>query len=396
MPTLRQEQNPADPSVDAGHWLDFDPEVGTILQTATHEGWSHDQLTGALQSSSAYAEVTGRRQALADPSQADDAKAQLGVQVSRMLQRPATDPTVAAAVDKLANGQATMAGIQAVMAPVGNDATLPERVIELAASHGIPMSPANAAQWTGMDEQSLDAQFGQMSQGLYPWKPPNIPYQQFASVFADMHGQETGTPIDPSDPNFQAMLEQSQGNLGNFRQIVRGSEQWQQSPKGQQAIAQRSSQLVQDMLNANSTSEEISRNQQTYEQQLAVSFGQSLQPLGPAAGPPSQQGGGGSSGGGGGGIVSSGGGRYSVGQAHGLSAAEAWIIQHESGGRSTAQNPSSTAYGIGQFLDSTWASTGISKTSDPELQLKAFRIYVSRRYGSAENAKAFWQAHHWY
>jgi hypothetical protein len=73
-----------------------------------------------------------------------------------------------------------------------------------------------------------------------------------------------------------------------------------------------------------------------------------------------------------------------------------WIIQHESGGRPNAQNPTSTAYGLFQFLNGTWASTGIGKTSDPSLQSLAGMRYISSRYGSPAAAKAFWQAHGWY
>jgi len=105
-------------------------------------------------------------------------------------------------------------------------------------------------------------------------------------------------------------------------------------------------------------------------------------------------------GGGGGGIQQSNG-SYRVGQASGLSAAEAWIIQHESGGDPMAQNPHSTAHGIGQFLDSTdraySAKLGFPyRTTDPAQQLAMFRAYIRDRYGTAENAQRFWQANGWY
>lgn len=58
------------------------------------------------------------------------------------------------------------------------------------------------------------------------------------------------------------------------------------------------------------------------------------------------------------------------------------LIMRESGGRSDAQNPYSTAYGLGQFLDSTWAGTGYEKSSDPAIQLAAMEVYVKNRYGS--------------
>ena len=82
----------------------------------------------------------------------------------------------------------------------------------------------------------------------------------------------------------------------------------------------------------------------------------------------------------------------------GTSAAEHWIIMHESGGDPTADNPTSTAFGLGQlllgnrilYLGADYATIDCGK------QLKAFRGYVRDRYGTAEAAKAFWQAHGWY
>lgn len=76
----------------------------------------------------------------------------------------------------------------------------------------------------------------------------------------------------------------------------------------------------------------------------------------------------------------------------------AWyqIGMNESGWNNNAQNPTSTAYGIGQFLDSTWAGVGGSKTSDPRLQVQYMAQYIKNRYGSPSRALAFWNAHHWY
>jgi hypothetical protein len=61
-----------------------------------------------------------------------------------------------------------------------------------------------------------------------------------------------------------------------------------------------------------------------------------------------------------------------------------------------AQNPNSTAYGIPQFLDSTWASTGIAKTSDGYRQIDAGLIYIDNRYGSPCGAWAHSQSTGWY
>jgi hypothetical protein len=68
----------------------------------------------------------------------------------------------------------------------------------------------------------------------------------------------------------------------------------------------------------------------------------------------------------------------------------------ESGWNPDAQNPSSTAYGIPQFLDSTWAGTGIAKTSDGYRQIDAGLIYINNRYGSPCGAWAHSQANNWY
>lgn len=85
----------------------------------------------------------------------------------------------------------------------------------------------------------------------------------------------------------------------------------------------------------------------------------------------------------------------------GTSAAEAWIISHESGGRTNAQNPTSTAFGLGQLLIANrqhyGAILGVSpNTTNAGAQLSMMRMYIRDRYGNAENAQRFWQAHGWY
>ena len=67
-----------------------------------------------------------------------------------------------------------------------------------------------------------------------------------------------------------------------------------------------------------------------------------------------------------------------------------WLITRESSWRPTAQNPSSTAYGLKQFLDSTWAGVGCVKSSDPVYQLNCGQKYVTARYSTWANAKAYW------
>lgn len=63
------------------------------------------------------------------------------------------------------------------------------------------------------------------------------------------------------------------------------------------------------------------------------------------------------------------------------------LEMHEAGYNPNAQNPVSSAYGLGQFLDSTWAGYG-PKTSDPKLQALYMLRYIKGRYGDPINAWA--------
>lgn len=72
------------------------------------------------------------------------------------------------------------------------------------------------------------------------------------------------------------------------------------------------------------------------------------------------------------------------------------IIDHESGFRPTAKNPKSTAYGMFQFLDSTWGTVGGSRTSDPTFQSQYGLQYIKQKYGTPSAAWSFWQAHNSY
>ena len=72
------------------------------------------------------------------------------------------------------------------------------------------------------------------------------------------------------------------------------------------------------------------------------------------------------------------------------------LVSHESGFRNTAQNPSSSAYGMFQFLNSTWAGVGGHKTSDPWDQSILGMRYIKDRYGDPDKAWNFWQDHQWY
>jgi Transglycosylase SLT domain len=68
------------------------------------------------------------------------------------------------------------------------------------------------------------------------------------------------------------------------------------------------------------------------------------------------------------------------------------LLKRESGLNPGASNPSSSAYGLFQFLNSTWASTGYRRSADPYVQFLAGLTYIRRTYGSPARAWAFWQA----
>ncbi len=72
------------------------------------------------------------------------------------------------------------------------------------------------------------------------------------------------------------------------------------------------------------------------------------------------------------------------------------IIDGESDCSPTAQNPTSTAYGIGQFLNGTWAGVGCVKTPDPVTQLRCMYKYVGARYGGWQGAYNHKVSRGWY
>jgi len=74
------------------------------------------------------------------------------------------------------------------------------------------------------------------------------------------------------------------------------------------------------------------------------------------------------------------------------------LLKRESNLNPRAQNPTSTAYGLFQFLDKTWPQYGEPKTDDPRAQFRAGLRYIRARYGDPARAWAFWQAQrpHWY
>jgi hypothetical protein len=75
------------------------------------------------------------------------------------------------------------------------------------------------------------------------------------------------------------------------------------------------------------------------------------------------------------------------------------IIQHESGGRTHAKNPHSSAFGLGQLIYANrvhYLGRANANTTDYNRQLGAMQHYIRDRYGSATRAWSFWQRHHWY
>lgn len=68
------------------------------------------------------------------------------------------------------------------------------------------------------------------------------------------------------------------------------------------------------------------------------------------------------------------------------------LVAHESGWRVNAHNRSSGAFGLFQFLPSTWGNYNFPyKPKDAYTQIKAGLRYVYKRYGSPCAAWKFWK-----
>lgn len=78
------------------------------------------------------------------------------------------------------------------------------------------------------------------------------------------------------------------------------------------------------------------------------------------------------------------------------------IWQKESHFNPKAENKSSGAYGIAQFMPSTWGNYKVAQTAEAQLQIKYGLRYILKRYGDendpngACNAWRFWQENKWY
>jgi hypothetical protein len=84
-----------------------------------------------------------------------------------------------------------------------------------------------------------------------------------------------------------------------------------------------------------------------------------------------------------------------------LTPAEKQIIQKESSFRTTAKNPKSSAFGLGQLIKSNRVKYAQKigthpDTTDEHDQILMFRHYTKDRYGTAERAWEFWKQNNWY
>jgi hypothetical protein len=72
------------------------------------------------------------------------------------------------------------------------------------------------------------------------------------------------------------------------------------------------------------------------------------------------------------------------------------LIGKESAWKPEAQNPTSTASGIGQMLDSTVSSLGMKKSDSAVAQLVATLSYISRRHSHPCGAWKHFEKNRWY
>jgi hypothetical protein len=71
------------------------------------------------------------------------------------------------------------------------------------------------------------------------------------------------------------------------------------------------------------------------------------------------------------------------------------LIGKESAWKNTAQNPKSSAKGVGQLLDGTYKNLGMKHSQVEAAQVVAALAYIGRKYGASGpcGAWATWKAH---
>jgi Transglycosylase SLT domain len=72
------------------------------------------------------------------------------------------------------------------------------------------------------------------------------------------------------------------------------------------------------------------------------------------------------------------------------------ILTVESHMNPKAKNPTSTARGVGQLLDTTYKNIGLKHSADPLAQVIATIAYISRHFGSTCSAWDFHKKHNYY
>lgn len=72
------------------------------------------------------------------------------------------------------------------------------------------------------------------------------------------------------------------------------------------------------------------------------------------------------------------------------------LLGKESAWKASAQNPKSSASGIGQLLDSTYRNLGMKKSQESVPQLVATLAYIHRRHVTACNAWQFFKENSYY
>ena len=72
------------------------------------------------------------------------------------------------------------------------------------------------------------------------------------------------------------------------------------------------------------------------------------------------------------------------------------ILMVESHMNPKAKNPTSTARGVGQLLETTYKNIGLKHSADPLAQVIATIAYISRHFGSTCSAWSFHKKHNYY